>query len=177
MTFPLSLDPVDPDVDAPLIHAWVSEERAVFWGMCGKPLEEVAAIYGYIDAQPHLAAYLVRLDGTPVALFQTYDPAIDEIGAYYDRQPGDVGVHLLVGPGERPPGLTAALFDFLAAWVFADPAHQRVVMEPDTRNAKSLAVVDRVGAARGAVADLPGKTAQFAFLTRADFAQSARVDA
>ncbi|MDT0203012.1 GNAT family N-acetyltransferase [Nocardioides sp. AE5] len=166
----LTMAPVVPERDAPLIHAWVDQERAEFWGMRGKPLEEVRDIYTWIDEHDHVAAYLVSWQGTPRALFQTYDPFVDEIGEFYDRQPGDVGVHLLIGPGERPDGFSRTLFGWLLDWVFADPAHQRVVVEPDVRNAKSLAAMDRLGAARAHTADLPEKTAQFGFLTRAQWA-------
>nr|WP_179503896.1 GNAT family N-acetyltransferase [Nocardioides daedukensis] len=162
----ITLTPVDPVRDVALIHSWVTQERAEFWGMREKSAEEVGEIYSYIDEQEHLAAYLASWQGTPWALFQTYDPFVDEIGQFYDRRPGDVGVHLLLAPGPRPAGLTAALLDFLPRWMFTDPRHQRVVLEPDVRNAKSIAVLGRIGADQAHVAQLPDKTAQFAFLTR-----------
>jgi penicillin amidase len=59
----LWLRPVDPGADADLLHAWVDTERAVFWGMVGKDREEVEAIYAWIVAQPHLAAYLLEIRG------------------------------------------------------------------------------------------------------------------
>lgn len=162
----ITLAPVDPITDIGLIHEWVSQERAEFWGMRGKSVDEVAEIYGYIDGQRHLAAFLASWHGRPWALFQTYDPFVDPIGEFYDRREGDIGAHLLLAPGPRPAGLTAALLEFLPRWLFRNPQHRRVVLEPDVRNAKSLAALDRIGAEPGPVRDLPGKTAQFAFVTR-----------
>ena len=72
--------------DAPLLHAWVTQPRARFWGMASRSVEEVAAIYGWIDAQGRLTAWLVPLDGRPVGIVQTYDPFVDEIGDFYDRR-------------------------------------------------------------------------------------------
>lgn len=163
----LRLRPVDPDRDAALLHDWVTEERAVFWGMREKSLEEVREIYAWIDEQDHLTARLACLDDEPWALFQTYDPAVDEIGQHYARRPGDIGVHLLLRKGPRPEGLTARLLAHLLGKLFAGPAYERVVLEPDLRNRASVALLARMGATPGPVVELPEKTAQFAFLDRA----------
>lgn len=160
---------VDPAGDSELLHRWVTEERARFWGMLERTRAEVEEIYAYIDEQEHLSARLVCWDGEPWALFQTYDPAVDEIGQFYDRRPGDVGVHLLIGPGRRPEGFSDALFSHLVAWVFSDPSVQRIVLEPDVRNEKSASLLERLGAQAGPQAQLPDKRAQFAFLDRADW--------
>lgn len=164
MTF--SVRPVDPAADAALLHSWVSQERARFWGMVGKSVEEVEEIYGYIHDQPHLAAYLVSHDDRPLALFQTYDPEVDEIGRYYDRRPGDVGVHLFLADDPHRAGLTRRMLAWMLAWLLSDERHQRIVAEPDVRNAKSVALFESLGAELGPVVELPAKPAQFAFLTR-----------
>lgn len=165
----LVLRPVDPAADSALLHRWVSQERARFWGMLDRSRADVEEIYTYIDEQEHLAAYLVCWEGEPWALFQTYDPAVDEIGQFYDRQPGDIGVHLLMAPGKRPDGFTDALFGHLATWVFSDPSVQRVVLEPDVRNQKSVSILGRLEMQVGPQVEMPEKKAQFAFLHRADW--------
>lgn len=162
--------PVDPAADARLLTSWVTAERAVFWGMTGLAEEEVAWVYRYIDDQPHLAAYLVLLDDHPLGLLQTYDPAVDEIGEWYPRQDGDVGMHLLLADDPARAGRTAellaAMLDFLAAL----PGCRRLVLEPDARNEASLALLDRLGVERGPLVDLrtsiSEKPAQFCYLTR-----------
>ncbi|MDF8266374.1 GNAT family N-acetyltransferase [Luteipulveratus flavus] len=166
-TLELAVAPVDPDRDAALIHSWTSQERAVFWGLLDKDVDDIRDIYRWIDEQPHLAAYLVRHAGAPVALFQTYDPYVDEIGDHYDRQPGDVGVHLMLAPGRRPRGVTAAAIEAVVEHVWSDAAHHRVVLEPDADNHRSVALLRRVGAELGPVVQMPHKRAQFAFLDRA----------
>lgn len=166
----VTVRPVDPAADAPLLHAWVTEPRAAFWGMGDLTEEEVRAIYTYIQEQEHLAAYVLDLDGHPVGLFQTYDPAIDEIGEWYDRRPGDVGVHLLLAADPARAGHTheviASGMDFVAHL----PGCQRLVLEPDARNTASIALMERLGAERGPLVDLrtsiSEKPAQFFFIGR-----------
>lgn len=164
----VTVRPVDPVADVPLLTAWVTEPRAAFWGMVDLEEEDVAAIYRYVHEQAHLAAYLLELDGQPVGLFQTYDPEVDEIGEWYDRQPGDVGVHLLLADDParagRTPEVIAAGLDFVAHL----PGCRRLVLEPDARNAPSIALMERLGAERGPLVELrtsiAEKPAQFFFL-------------
>jgi penicillin amidase len=168
-----SLRRVDPAVDAALLHDWFTAPRATFWGMGTRSLEEVGEIYGWIDEQTHLTASLALLDDHPVGLLQTYDPFVDEIGEHYDRRPGDLGVHLFLADDGARVGHTAELTAYLIGHVFADPTVERIVLEPDADNAKSLALMLRLGCELGPVAeipapmpDLPAKRAQFAFLAR-----------
>ncbi|NYE36551.1 hypothetical protein F4692_001684 [Nocardioides cavernae] len=88
----------------------------------------------------------------------------------------------MTGNGRRA-GRTPQLLQFLMAHVLADPAVQRIVLEPDVDNAKSVALMERMSAELGPVTevpapmpDLPAKRAQFAFVSRPAGAQaSARV--
>lgn len=166
----LTIDPLDPARDAELIHGWVTEERARFWMMRDHTLEEVREIYQWIHEQETHAAYLVRLDGRPVALFQTYDPRAEEIGEHYDVQDGDVGIHLLMGPAEQPiSGLTGAVMDATGELVFADPSARRIVLEPDARNTKMQRLVDARAMERAGLVELEKKQATLLFHTRERF--------
>lgn len=156
-----------------MLHGWVHEDRAEFWGMQEHTLEEVRDTYAWIGDQAHLTAEFVEVDDEPLALVQTYDPAVDEIGQYYDRQAGDIGIHLFMRPGARPSGSVDAALEFLVRELFADASVQRLVMEPDVRNEKSIALVHRHADDLGPVVELPHpvpglppKTAQFAFIRR-----------
>ncbi|MFJ6147572.1 GNAT family N-acetyltransferase [Streptomyces anulatus] len=164
------LVPVDPAADAGLLHGWVTEERARFWGMADHTREQVREIYEFVDSLPTHHAYLALRDGVPAALFQTYEPDADPVGACYDVQPGDFGVHLLIAPAEGEgavKGYTDALLTAFIAHVFSDPAHLRVVVEPDARNEKAIARMVRIGFELGPEIRKPEKTARLAFLTRA----------
>lgn len=159
--------PLDPAGDAEVVHGWVTEERAEFWGMRDASLEDVRATYEYVASLATHHAYLVHLDDEPVALFQTYDPAADPVGECYEVRPGDWGVHILVAPASSPrPGFTGVLMSVLTAYAFSDPGHLRLVVEPDVRNEKSIARMVRSGFVLGAEVEKPEKRARLAFLTR-----------
>ncbi|CAM5465484.1 GNAT family N-acetyltransferase [Streptomyces pilosus] len=171
--------PLDPAADAPLLHRWVSEERAAFWGMNGLTEQRVAEIYAHMDTLDTHHAYLVLKDGTPAALLQTYEPEADRVGACYPVEPGDIGIHLLLAPaepGEARSGWTGRLTAALVTYVLRVLDRRRVVVDPDVANVKAVARFARQGFTTGPVVVLPEvdlpdvyipeKKAQLAFLTR-----------
>ncbi|MFJ6794202.1 GNAT family N-acetyltransferase [Streptomyces sp. NPDC091268] len=172
----VTITPVDPAADCALIHGWVSEERARFWGMAGAGLELVREIYEDLDRRTTHHAFLVHRDGQPVALFQTYDCAEDRISECYEVRPGDLGVHLLIGPagGAAEHGFTAGLLSAFVSYLFSVLGARRIVAEPDARNAKAIARLERSGFTLGPEVvlpeidlpevHLPAKPARLAFL-------------
>ncbi|MBD0745284.1 GNAT family N-acetyltransferase [Streptomyces sp. CBMA152] len=159
--------PLDPAGDAEVVHGWVTEERAEFWGMRDASLDDVRATYEYVASLATHHAFLVHLDDEPVGLFQTYDPAADPVGECYEVRPGDWGVHILVAPSSSPrAGFTGVLMSVLTAYAFQDPAHLRLVVEPDVRNEKSIARMVRSGFVLGPEVTKPEKRARLAFLDR-----------
>lgn len=170
---------LDPAADSALIHRWVSEERASFWGMNGLTVEQVRGIYAHMDTLDTHHAHLVVLDGEPCALFQTYDPRADRVGECYEMRAGDIGVHLLLapaGPGGGTPNWSTELLSVLTVFVFVGLGSRRIVVDPDERNAKAVARFERQGFDRGPAVvlpevdlpdvHLPEKRAQLAFLRR-----------
>ncbi|WP_381567421.1 GNAT family N-acetyltransferase [Streptomyces eurythermus] len=172
--------PVDPEGDAELIHSWVSDERAVFWGMNGLGRDRVAEIYAHMATLDTHHAHLVTKDGEPAALLQTYEPSADRVGECYDVRPGDLGVHLLLapaGPDGPHPGWTSGLVKAMTTYVLRVLDRPRIVIDPDVRNTKAIARFERQGFTRGPAVVLPEvdlpevylpeKHAQLAFLERA----------
>ncbi|MCX4576063.1 acetyltransferase [Streptomyces sp. NBC_01571] len=171
--------PVDPSADLDVIHRWVTQERAGFWGMTGFTREQVLETYLHLDSLDTHHAFLVVKDGEPAALFQTYEPGADRVSECYDVEPGDIGVHLLIGPagteGARP-GWSSKLLTAFTAYVLIGLDRRRVVVEPDARNAKAISRLVRQGFEPGPEIvlpeiDLPGvylpeKRARLAFLHR-----------
>ncbi|MGW1890449.1 GNAT family N-acetyltransferase [Streptomyces sp. NPDC002004] len=153
----VTLRPVDPEADADVLHQWVSQERARFWGMNGFTREQVLETYGHLDSLTTHHAFLACLDGRPAALFQTYEPEADRISECYEAEPGDIGIHLLIGPpeGHARHGWTSVLVSAFLAWVLSDTAVRRVVAEPDAANRKAIARFARSGFTLGPEIVLP----------------------
>ncbi|MFN8075656.1 MAG: GNAT family N-acetyltransferase [Kineosporiaceae bacterium] len=171
----LTLEPLDIDVHAELLHAWVTHPRSAFWQMGSCTVDDVHAAYAAIAASPHESAWLGRLDGEPVVLAERYDPAHHELARHLDVGPGDVGMHVLVAPplGAPRPGLTSAVMAAVMSFCFADPHVARVVVEPDSRNARIAAKNAEAGFVVLGRAALASKVATLAACTRAQFAASA----
>ncbi|NQX28789.1 acetyltransferase [Microbacteriaceae bacterium VKM Ac-2854] len=159
---------LDPDADLDLVHGWVTQDRARFWGLAQLSREELRDTYAFVDSLSTHHAFLLRRDDEPIALVQTYEPEHDPVGEHYAVEPGDVGVHFFLGGRGAPiAGLTTRVVAALAEFVFAEPDAHRVVVEPDIDNDAAVARMRRVGFELGPVIQLPTKRAQLAFLTRA----------
>ncbi|KOU60622.1 siderophore biosynthesis protein [Streptomyces sp. MMG1533] len=171
--------PLDAHADAEVVHAWVSEERASFWGMNGLGKEQVAEIYAHLDTLDTHHAFLVAKDGEPVGLLQTYEPGADRVSECYEVRPGDMGIHLLLAPAGQDgarPGWSSALLTAVISYVLLGLDRSRVVVDPDVRNVKAIARFLKQGFEAGPVVVLPEidipdvylpeKHAQLAFLDR-----------
>ncbi|MFD7136743.1 GNAT family N-acetyltransferase [Streptomyces sp. NPDC059894] len=175
----VGIRPLDAEGDADVVHGWVREERAAFWGMTGLTRDQVAEVYAHMAGLDTHHAFLAELDGTPVALFQTYEPTEDRVSECYVVEPGDIGIHLLLAPagGDGPrPGWTSALLDVFTAYALIGLDRRRIVVDPDVRNEKAVGRFLRHGFEAGPLVTLPEidlpdvylpeKKAQLAFLRR-----------
>lgn len=158
-----SLRRLDPDADLDLLHAWMNDPAvARFWELA-KPRAEIAE---YLRAQcgnGWCSPCLGLLDGAPMSYWELYDPQREGLALHYPAQPGDIGLHLLLGPeSARGRGLGAPLLRAVTDWQFAQDARvRRIVAEPDVRNLASIRVFERAGFTRHGELDLVGKRAAF----------------
>lgn len=166
----LSLRPLDPAADAPLLHRWVTHPKAAFWLMGEATVTEVEKEYARIAADPHHDAFLGLADGVPAFLVERYDPAHRELAGVYPAEEGDIGMHFLTAPAETPVhGFSRAVITAVMEWLFSDPAVRRVVVEPDARNTAVQALNEAVGFRVARTVSLPGKEALLSFCTREQF--------
>lgn len=165
-----AIRPLDPFADAELLHAWVTHPKAAFWMMQDATLTDVEREYVRITAHEHHQAFLGLHEGRPAFLMERYDPARLELVGLYDAQPGDVGMHFLVAPTDTPlRGFTRAVITTVMAALFADPATERVVVEPDVRNTAVHALNEAVGFVPEGPVTKPEKEALLSFCTGAQF--------
>ncbi len=160
---------LDLERHLPLLHAWVTHPRAVYWGMQGASIGDVREEYARIDADPHHDAFLGYVGGEPAVLAEVYDPAHSELADHV--RPGDVGMHVLVAPPEGEPrhGFTLAILQAVMWHCFAPAEVRRVVVEPDVRNDKIARLNAAVGFRVAREIPLKGKTAALSFATREAF--------
>ncbi|MEU5700923.1 GNAT family N-acetyltransferase [Streptomyces aurantiacus] len=166
----LSLRPLDPLKDAELLHSWLTHPKAAYWLMQNAKLQEVEREYMAIAASEHHHAYLGCHDGRPAFVMEKYDPRYIELVGLYEPEPGDVGMHFLVAPTDRPVhGFTRAVLTAVMDELFADPRTRRVVVEPDVTNTAVHALNEAVGFVPEREIDKPEKRALLSFCTRESF--------
>jgi acetyl CoA:N6-hydroxylysine acetyl transferase len=152
---------LDPAGDLDLVHGWMRQRHvAAFWEL-DVPRAELAGYLERTAGDQHREALIGCVDGRPVSYWELYWAARDQLAAYYPAHPLDQGVHLLIGPPELVGrGLGRALLGTLVGWLLErEPASQRVVAEPDVRNAASLRLFERCGFRRAGELELPCKRA------------------
>ncbi|MGB8941325.1 MAG: GNAT family N-acetyltransferase [Streptomyces sp.] len=174
----LTLRPLDPLKDAELLHGWVTHPKASFWMMQDATLPDVEREYMAIAAHEHHDAFIGLHKGVPAFLMERYDPRYVELVGLYEPQPGDVGMHFLTAPSDvRIPGFTRAVITKVMETLFAYPATQRVVVEPDVDNKAVHALNEAVGFRAAEVIQKPEKKALLSFCTREQFEEAVREEA
>ena len=174
-----TLEPLDLDRNLPVVHSWVTHPRSSSWMMQDASLADVHDEYARIAAEPHHDALLGRADGRPAFLVETYDPAYDAcagLAGLPELRQGDLGMHVLVAPPDGPgvAGFTTAVFAAVMEHCLSDPAVQRVVVEPDTRNTKIRAKNVAAGFVELREVSLEHKTAMLSVCTRQAYLDAAQ---
>lgn len=156
-----SFRPLRLAADLDLVHGWMRQQHVAAWWELDVPRAEVAGYLELAVADDHQQVLIGSVDGRPVSYWEVYWAARDPLAAWYQADPHDQGVHLLIGPPELTGrGLGTALLGAVAAWLLdREPATRRLVAEPDARNTASLRAFERCGFRRAAELDLPSKRA------------------
>lgn len=161
---------VDPAADAPLLHRWVTHPKSAFYLLQDAELPDVEREFTDIAASEHHDAFLGLHEGEPRFLMERYDPAHVELKGLYEARPGDVGMHFLCAPTDTPVhGFTLAVITTVMDMLFADPATERVVVEPDVRNTAVHALNEAVGFRVERTLAKPEKNAYLSMCTRDQF--------
>jgi len=133
----IALVPADPRRDAATLQRWLADPHAAFWGMGDLDVAAVADYVASVVTHRDQDAWLGLVEGVPTFFAETYDPARVLLTDVHDALPGDLGMHVLIAPPSGHPrhGLTDAVFAAVMSWCFDELDAQRVVVEPDVRNA------------------------------------------
>lgn len=162
--------PVLPQADVDVLHSWFTHPRCTYWGMGRSSRHDVIDEYTEIDDNPFHWAELGELAGQPVVLTERYHPRWRVLANQYDYHPGDIGMHVLVGPADTAiHGFTDAMMTAVMARCFADESVTRVVVEPDIGNDAIHAKNAAAGFEVLGEITLPTKTALLSACTREQF--------
>ena len=165
---------VDPAVDSPLIHEWVTAPKARYWMMQDAAVADVWAEQEAIAASSHRFAYLGLFRYRARFLVEVYDPARSELAGVYASEEGDAGMHVLTAPAETAiPGFTRGVMTAVMDLLFNGFGARRAVVEPDAGNEPIHRLNEYVGFRVERTVELSGKRALLSLCTRADFEASA----
>lgn len=179
MTFsfrPLAL----PD-DAALLHSWIANDHAAFWGMPDASQDQILAEYEQLANTDGYQVLLGLQEGEERFLIELYDPATSPLSGRYAYVSGDRGLHFLSPKVQEPQsGFTLDAMTAAVKHAFDDPSVERIIVEPDIRNKAIHALNARVGFQVIAPVQLLEhdgsiKDALLSVLTRSDFEQATGV--
>lgn len=138
--------PVRLEADLGRLHAWLNSDHVLPYWQLDDPLPVFRKKLAEKLADGHLTPYLGCLDHTPMSYWERYWAADDVIADYYDADPADQGIHLLIGPPEYlGEGYAEPLLRAMTAFQFRHPETRRVVTEPDVRNDVVIHVFEACG--------------------------------
>ncbi len=166
---------LDVDADLALVHGWMQQPHVVPWWELEGPVEVVREFIERQAALAYLDQWIVTDDERhPFAYVETYRAPDDPIAAHYDFRPGDRGFHLLVGPPELlGSGVAQALVRHLVTMLLGRYGIDRIVCEPDARNARMITLCRALGGEELATLELADRRRILLGWTRAPAAAAA----
>lgn len=166
----ISFRPMTLSLDLERIYRWMNYDHVIpFWQMAW-PLEKIQSYLEKVLADSHQTAYIGCLDDEPMSYWESYWAIADLLGHYYPAEPADQGIHLLIGePHFLGKGLALPLLRAMTMYQFQHQPTNKVVTEPDARNAKMIHVFTKCGFELQKHVELPDKTGALMFCDRQKF--------
>jgi len=158
---------VSVERDLGRLHTWLNSDHVLPYWTQDDPLPQVRDTIRERADDETQTLYIGYLDHTPMSYWESYWAAQDRIGEYYDADPADQGIHLLIGPPEYlGQGYASALIEAMVDFQFQHDETDRIVTEPDGRNERAIRAFESAGFERQGAVDLPEKTGQLMFRDR-----------
>lgn len=156
----ISFRQVSLERDLERLHAWLNSEHVLPYWQLNDPLPEFRETLIEKIADDHMTPYVGYLDHVPMSYWESYWAADDEIAEYYDAEPADQGIHLLIGPSEYlGHGYAEPLVRAVTEMQFCHQETDRIVTEPDSRNERVIHVFEQCGFEPRQELELPEKDA------------------
>lgn len=158
--------------DLGMLHAWLNEEHVLPYWQLDDPLPEFRDTLSEKLADDHMTPYVGHLDHVPMSYWECYWAPEDPIADYYDADPADQGIHLLIGPPEYlGHGYAELLLRAVTEMQFRHGETDRIVTEPDVRNEIVHHVFEQCGFEARCEIEMDEKTALLMVCERDHFEQ------
>ncbi|MDE1221691.1 acetyltransferase [Vibrio aestuarianus] len=161
------------DIEKDLLRfaRWMNDPRvAHFWEQAWSQ-EKLAEFAVEQLNDPHIIPLIGEFDGQPFGYVEAYWVAEDRLSSYYDVQPYDRGIHLLVGEEQfRGPRFFDAWMKAITHYLFIDDNRtQRIVLEPRSDNHRLFNRIEQVGYRKCFEFNFPHKRSALLMQTRSEF--------
>lgn len=166
----ISFRSFDLEKDLLIIHEWVNMNYSKnFWQMRGS-IGLLRACYQCIQQSPFGHSFVGLLNNSLICQFDLYKVEADELASFVEFENDDCGFHLIMSPNNSPVhGLTATLIQAFLDFYFSRGDAGKMFAEPDTRNLKSIDLLERTGFKKIKTVDLSYKTAHVYSITKEQF--------
>lgn len=138
-------------IDFEVLYIWMQQTHiAPFWKLNVNKEEFQVYLERTLKAE-HKRVFLCFIDHIPAGYLIAYSIEHDPIKEYYQAEPGDLGMHFLIGPREllnKDDGLMIARA--MTAFLMKKYTCSRIIGEPDIRNRIVIPILKEMG---GYVAD------------------------
>lgn len=166
----IAFRPVVLGEDLQRLHQWMNHPHVIpFWKLnfsLGKFQDHLEKAL----SDSHQTLYIGLLDGVPMSYWESYWAADDIVARHYPALASDQGIHLLIGPPEYlGKGYALPLLRAMTRFQLQHPATQKIIAEPDIRNAKMIHVFERCGFVFQKPIALPDKTGALMMCDRTKF--------
>ena len=138
---------VDPDRDTDLITEWMHRPHLVqAWERPWPPEKWRNHLGLQLDGE-YSRPLIAGFEGRDYAYLELYRPAKDHIAPGYEARADDVGVHAAIAePAIVNKGFAVRLMPKMIDAIFAaEPACERVIFDPDSRNTGAQRLCEFVG--------------------------------
>ncbi|MFC0524430.1 GNAT family N-acetyltransferase [Pontibacillus salicampi] len=157
----ISFRAADYDKDIHTLFNWMHQKHIYpFWKL-NVDWEDFKIFFHHSVTASHKRVFFGFINGEPVCYGIAYRIESDPLKEYYAYKPGDLGMHLLIGPREylnRQTGL--AIIRGMSYYLFSKYEAQRIIGEPDYRNRIVIPILTSIGAVDHGVLELPHKKAK-----------------
>jgi len=155
----LTFRPVSLKEDFDHLHRWMNEPHVIpYWNLNIDRDAYMRHLQTFLT-DAHQQLLIGEINGVPMSYWESYTVEGDIISEYYSNDPGDQGIHLLIGePAYLGKGYIYPLLLSILKRKFEMVETKKVVAEPDIRNEKMIAVFKKCGFQPIKEVKLPDKT-------------------